>query len=247
MASRFWEFITNMVAGQTARAEQVNSQLQGVDGALGLVANELNRTIRFTSGTPAEADFQLTQTPAQRSNLLLGFNQAGAVELKSGAFTWRGDWVATALYNVNDMVRAPVSHDQSLMVCTAQHVSSVFATDFAASRWAIAVDLSQVERAVKKFFVFTGTAAQLNAGQDMFANTAAGLMTLTLPASPLISDQPINICHVGGNNNIVIARNGQRIMGLLEDMTVDVLVTPNASFELAYSNATFGWRLIKGT
>lgn len=247
MASRFWTFVTNMAAGQTARAEQVNGQLSAIEGALALVATEMNRAVRFTDGSPAEADFQLAQTPAQRSNLLLGFNAAGtAVELKSGVFVWRGDWVATTLYNVNDMVRAPLANNLSLYVCTAQHIASVFATDLAASRWAIAVDLAQVERAIKKFSIVTSSQA-LTAGQDVFVDTTGGAVILTLPASPSILDQPIHVCHVAGSNNILIERNGQRIMGLLEDMTVNVLTTPNAAFELAFCDAARGWRLVKGT
>ena len=70
-----------------------------------------------------------------------------------------------------------------------------------------------------------------------------GPVTLVLPPAPIITDQPINVMHVGGvvgNNPITIDRNGKRIMGLLEDMTVD---TPNASFGLAYCNDTLGWRV----
>ena len=246
-ANRFWEFITNMVAGQTARAEQVNAQFNGVEGAFGLAAAELNRCIRFMDGTPTEGSFQLTQTPAQRSNLLLGFNQAGTqIQLKSGVFTWRGDWTAATLYNVNDMVRAPTANDRSLYICTVQHIAGTFSTDLASSRWAIAVDLAQVERAIKKFSIINASQT-LSAGQDVYVDTSPGPVTLTLPANPSISDQPIHICHVAGSNNITVGRNGQRIMGLLEDMTVNTVTTPNAAFELAFCDTTRGWRLIKGT
>lgn len=249
MANRFWTWVQNIADGSTARAEQVNAQYSGIDGGLKNVENEMNRTIRFTDGgVPAEDAFQVAQTAAQRSNLLLGFDSLGNVALKSGVFTWRGNWTGPNTgYNINDIVRAPSSHNLSLYVATAQHISAAsFAADLGAGRWALAVDLSQVERAIKKFQIVT-TSQTLVAGDDVFVDVSAGAITLTLPTTPSISDQPIHVCHVGGNiaaNPITIARNGQRIMGLTEDMTVNL---NNAAFELAFCDATRGWRLIKGT
>lgn len=247
MPSRYWDFETTLVAGQTARSEQVNAHLEQVDAALASVAAEMNRSVRFTNGTPVEADFQLAQMPVQRANLLLGFNAAGtAVELKSGTFTWRSDWVSVTLYNVNDMVRGPVANNLSLYICTVQHVSGTFATDLAASRWAVAVDLTQVERAIRKYQIVTSSRTMV-AGDDQFVDTTGGPITLTLPVSPLLSDQSIHVVHVAGSNPITIAGNGQRIMGLLESMIVDPSVTANASLELAFCNTALGWRLVKGT
>ena len=39
---------------------------------------------------------------------------------------------------------------------------------------------------------------------------------------------------------ITVKRNGHRIMGDSDDMTVN---TDNAGFALVYFNATYGWRL----
>lgn len=250
MASRFWNFVSNLVAGATARAEQVNAKFQEIDGALLLVANEMNRSMRFTAGSvPAESKFQIGQTDAQRANLVLGFDAAGNVQMRSFTFTWRGDWVQPTSYAANDAVRAPESHSRSLYIALAAHTSSDFASDLAAGRWGIMVDLTQVERSVKKFKVITNAESPYSAlpGDDLFVDTTAGAVTVTLPLNPLLSDQPIHICHVAGNassNPITIERNGKLIMGLAEDMQV---MTTNASFELAFCNDARGWRLVKGT
>jgi hypothetical protein len=69
--------------------------------------------------------------------------------------------------------------------------------------------------------------------------TAATAATVTLPASPTISD---TIYVTVGNGLItnVVARNGQNIQGLAEDLTLN---SAYASAQLRYSDATEGWVL----
>lgn len=64
-------------------------------------------------------------------------------------------------------------------------------------------------------------------------------LTLTLPASPVSGDR-ITISNRSGAVTCVVARNGNRIMSLTEDMTIDLT---NAAFSLVYSNATLGWTI----
>lgn len=62
-------------------------------------------------------------------------------------------------------------------------------------------------------------------------------LTLTLPSGPTAGDW-VSIINRSGTTTPVIARNGQNIMGLAEDMTLDNL---NASLTLVYADATRGW------
>lgn len=77
------------------------------------------------------------------------------------------------------------------------------------------------------------------AGQHIVA-TNAGTVTVTLPASPdpgnLILFTPGN-----GRTDNVIARNGNPIMGLAEDMTIN---NANVTVGLRYINGTLGWRIV---
>lgn len=74
-------------------------------------------------------------------------------------------------------------------------------------------------------------------GETVFVATAA--VTITLPASPDAGDK-VGIT-VGEVTDTVIARNGLKIMGLDEDLTID---TAYSGFELVYTDATNGWRII---
>ena len=80
----------------------------------------------------------------------------------------------------------------------------------------------------------------LSAGERIFANSTASAFTLTLPGSPIEGDT-IQIIDVAGTfalNNVNIARNGQRIQNLPEDLTLNL---NNAAITMIYSGATFGW------
>ena len=70
--------------------------------------------------------------------------------------------------------------------------------------------------------------------------TAASLTTVTLPASPTISDT-IYVTVGNGLTTNVISRNGKNIQGLAEDMTLN---SAYASAQLRFTNdATEGWVL----
>jgi hypothetical protein len=64
-------------------------------------------------------------------------------------------------------------------------------------------------------------------------------LTLTLPASPAAGNW-VSVSNRSGTTTPVIARNGQNIMNLAEDMTID---NSTASFTLTFADATRGWVL----
>lgn len=65
-------------------------------------------------------------------------------------------------------------------------------------------------------------------------------LTLALPPSPSAGDF-VKWSDRSGTTTCVIARNGQNIMGLAENMNLD---TPSSFGKLTYADATRGWVLI---
>jgi hypothetical protein len=65
-------------------------------------------------------------------------------------------------------------------------------------------------------------------------------LVLTLPASPTIGDW-IKISNLSNTTTCTLGRNGNNIMGLAENTLLD---DAQASFELIYSGAAYGWVII---
>ena len=83
--------------------------------------------------------------------------------------------------------------------------------------------------------------ANISSGQRIIVDTSSsGAYTLTLPSNPSMGDE-IHFLDGGyncGTDNVTIARNGNNIMGLAQNMDID---TDGAAFKLVYYNSTRGW------
>ena len=80
------------------------------------------------------------------------------------------------------------------------------------------------------------------AGEKLLVDCSGGAKTITLPVSANMGDE-IRIIDATGNastNNITVARNGHKIQGDTQDLTID---TDRAAFGLVYYNSTQGWLL----
>jgi hypothetical protein len=84
----------------------------------------------------------------------------------------------------------------------------------------------------------------MSVNNGYFVDTTGGAKTMTLPSSASIGDT-IRINDLAGtfaSNNLTVARNGGNIQGVAEDLVVSV---NQSSFGLAYSNGTYGWKLLE--
>jgi hypothetical protein len=75
-----------------------------------------------------------------------------------------------------------------------------------------------------------------------FVNTTAGVVTATLPGSPVLGDSIrfFDVAKTFDTNTFTVGRNGKLLQGDAADMTVS---TESAAFELIFSGDTFGWRI----
>ena len=72
-----------------------------------------------------------------------------------------------------------------------------------------------------------------------YCTVSSSGLTLTLPSSPAVGNKVI--IGIGDNyTDTIISRNGSNIMGLAENLTVDV---GYVTLTLIYINSTFGWRI----
>ena len=106
-------------------------------------------------------------------------------------------------------------------------------------------DGTNVNLGLKNKGYITLTASTITAytavdGDQILANTTANPITVTLPASPATGSEVTFVDDRGtfANNNLIVNRNSQPILGLTANLTVS---TSGAAFTLLYVNSTRGW------
>lgn len=79
-------------------------------------------------------------------------------------------------------------------------------------------------------------------GNHIFVDTSAAPFTVILPITPTVGDNIYFVDYAGtcGTNSLTLSRNGNLIMGLAEDLIIDV---NGAANQLIYSGASYGWKL----
>jgi hypothetical protein len=113
-------------------------------------------------------------------------------------------------------------------------------TTQAASTAFVQAAIASVNAQTATVLTISASAAISAAAGQHIVCTNAGTVTVTLPASPSAGDT-VWVTVGNGRTDTVIARNGQNIMSLAEDMTAD---SANVTVQLRYINSTLGWRLV---
>jgi len=110
-----------------------------------------------------------------------------------------------------------------------------------------ATTLGMIQKGMTSVTAASKTAYTAVANDQIVVDTAANVVTITLPATPAVGDEVtiMDGSATGGfaTNNCVVARNGSNIEGAASD---DSLTVNNQCVTLIYANATKGW-LYKST
>lgn len=145
MANRFWNFVTSLVPGTLARAEDVNTNLSGIQTGNDAIESELDRSIQITN---APGTTQINLNAAARANLVIAFDASGNVTAQTNIGNYRGNHAGSTLYYVRDVVRdaAGAIGLNNIYIANTQHTSSAsIATDSA--NWDLVVNVVDVETA----------------------------------------------------------------------------------------------------
>lgn len=88
----------------------------------------------------------------------------------------------------------------------------------------------------------TATSVNVTNRDGVFTNTSSQPQTVVLPASPTLGDT-IAISDGGSSwntNSVTVNRNGNNIMGLAENLNLNV---QHQTIRLTYSDTSKGWRI----
>ena len=110
-----------------------------------------------------------------------------------------------------------------------------------------ATTLGMIQKGMTSVTAASKTTYTAVANDQIVVDTAANVVTITLPATPAVGDEVTIMDGSASNgfatNNCIIDRNSQPIEGSAAN---DTLATNNQSVTLIYANATKGW-LYKST
>jgi len=133
----------------------------------------------------------------------------------------------TTLFAVND-----ASYDSKVIVGAAGSIG--IGTDATVGAGLTSLHVFGQSQLNRVAITTTASNLTLEAGRT-FVYYSTG--TYTLPASPTAGDR-IEIINRSGTVSAVLARNGSNIMGVADDLDLDIL---DATFKITYSNDTDGW------
>ena len=188
-------------------------------------ALETNVNAKEASAT-AQAAAAVVSAAAALDSQTASASNASAAATSAGAALW----VSGTAYALGAVVWSPATRYTYRRTVARGGVTDPSADG---ANWALA------GTAAPQLVISTLAANALLANQHLVLTNAAA-STATLPAAPAAGDV---VWVSAGNGRIdnVIARNGQLLMGLAEDITID---SATATVQLRYINAGLGWRLV---
>lgn len=203
-------------------------------GVLGLTPDQVRGLLGITSvNLDVDAGIRTFVNDAARNATIPDFigqlaAQQDTKEIYIATGNSAGNWLAYSVFNIaNGSVNTPDKLVDG--VVTAPKIANN----------AVTPDSLSPEVGANAWRFLTANATALP-GDRIAANTSAGGFTLTLPASPAAGCL-ITVRDSGRTwraNNLVVARNGETIEGLAEDMQCNV---SGAEFRLFYTGST--WRV----
>lgn len=241
MATPWYSNTFTGVAGQTARAEDVNTQFSAIQAGLAVAQAQVGQCIQVPGTDPA-----LNVLPAAGSRVgkWMKFDSSGQPIIVNSPFNIRGAWSSNTVYNVGDAFTAAPNGSLYYVVTGYTSGASFGATDLANTT--IIVNLTGL---VLESYnqVYTGPQT-INAvdGGSYALDCSAGAIVLNLPTETQLGNSPINVMYAGGtltgSQTITVnAASGQFIMGNTQNqMNVDVV---NFAFTAAWLGGSYGWRL----
>lgn len=222
--------VTNLTAtsGTITTLTSTSANITTLTGTSANITTMSGTTATYTSATVSN----LSSTSANISTLT-GTNWSATSLTLSNALTRAQGGTGISTAPTNGQVLIGNGSGYTLSTITAG--SGIIVTNATGS---ISISASASGGGLPTMNVVTGT-TQTAVASNQYVLTNAAATTVTLPASPAAGDT-VYITVLNRLTTNVVARNGQNIQGLAENLTLDA---PYASAQLRFSDATRGWVL----
>lgn len=152
MANSYYARQGSYTKGTLARGDVVKSDFDALVTAWDAGEVNIKRALKLPNeGTP-QTDWAITANAATRANNVIGFDANGDLELQTGVGAWEGTWTTSTDYQLRDVVvdGAAGGNTDNLYICIVAHTSGTWATDLAASKWELMVNVSEARDWARK-------------------------------------------------------------------------------------------------
>ena len=199
-----------------------DTDLTSISSSLTVTDQAISASVAALSGSASTARTSLSSSLTSTDKLI-----SSSLALLSGSSSTSRNLLISSISGSSTL---PISNLSASLTTTDQIISSsVAALSGSASdaRNLLGSDYTSV-------YVTTNTTAE---SDKLYVFTSGTAVTLTLPLSPTNGDS-LYVANRSGIDTNTVARNGELIMGLAQDVTLDV---SQASFKLTYAAGTQGW------
>ena len=218
--------------GSSIRAQDLNNNFtQGL-----YIAQETQAFAQNTDASAIQATADLAL--ANSSTAIVTANSAEATALSATATANGIAATANTALSAANAAAATANSASTTANAISATANSALSTANSATSTANSA-LSVANAALPAYTVTTTATSKTLSNRERCTVTAAGL-TITLPASPSAGAE-VAVTVVAAITNTIIARNGQNIMSLAEDLTID---RADVTVTLLYVDAPRGWRII---
>lgn len=225
--------------GTRVASSDLINEFQSVEAGFDSVQTDFGHTLHQASGTAIAA----MPNAVSRALKVLSFDADGNPATTIDGVDFAASAATATAAAGTATTQAGIATTQADIATTQAGIATTKAAEAAASAASIAG--GPVTSVMGKTGIVTGVA--LDKGMSVIGTSTAAVayttyaltasLTLTLPASPT-AGQWVGVINRSATTTPVIGRNGQNIMGLAEDLTID---NANASLTLVFADATRGW------
>jgi hypothetical protein len=142
MSNSFWNFVTRMVAGTVARADDVNSNLDGIAAGFTLVETAIESGITVSNETGVT---DISANAVSRALKVISFDLNGDVIASETVGDWKGDHVEAAgtVYQPRDYIKDAAGSLglNNIYVCITEHTSTAGGLADDTANWEILIDV----------------------------------------------------------------------------------------------------------
>lgn len=229
----------NPPSGSRVASSDLINEFQTIENGFDSVQSGVANTLRQASGTAIAA----MPNAVSRALKVLSFDADGNPATTIDGVDFAAASAAATAAAGAAITQAGIATTQADISTTQAGIATTKAAEATASAASIAG--GPVTSVMGKTGIVTGIA--LDEGMSVIGTSTAAVayktytltasLTLTLPASPS-AGQWVGVINRSATTTPVIGRNGQNIMGLAEDMTLD---NANATLTLTFADSTRGW------